>query len=56
MAKNKYGNCPYCDYQGRLVWYKEEYMCQECKDHFSEDEQIRDHWESEYDKYFFEGE
>jgi DNA-directed RNA polymerase subunit RPC12/RpoP len=39
MGKNKYGTCPYCNFTGELVWYEQEYVCQECKLHFSEDDQ-----------------
>lgn len=47
MGKNKYGTCPYCGLTGELVWYAEEYVCEECRFHFSEENQMKEYWQSE---------
>lgn len=41
MTNAKLGNCPYCDFEGELVWHGEEYVCEECRDKLVED----DFWE-----------
>lgn len=43
--------CPYCNYEGELIPYKKENICEECYDYFMEKEIQRDYLRDEYHEY-----
>lgn len=47
--------CPYCKEKARLFLYQNyEYICQECINHFEQENQLDDYYREECNKYYNE--